>query len=64
VHRWRNVVGYSRPGLYAGLTEFHRHAPDGRIRLAGDYFSSSNLNTATASGIKAARELDAVLTGG
>jgi hypothetical protein len=46
---------------YAGLTEFYRHAPSGPVRLAGDYFSSSNLNTATASGIKAARELDTLL---
>jgi oxygen-dependent protoporphyrinogen oxidase len=64
VHRWRNVVVYSRPGLYAGLTEFYRHAPEGRVRLAGDYFSSSNLNTATASGIKAARDLDSLLGSG
>jgi oxygen-dependent protoporphyrinogen oxidase len=62
VHRWRNVVVYSRPGLYAGLPEFLRHVPRGRVRLAGDYFSSSNLNSATASGIIAARDLHAAVT--
>jgi oxygen-dependent protoporphyrinogen oxidase len=61
VHRWRNVVVYSRPGVYAGLAEFNRHTPTGRVRLAGDYFSCSNLNSATASGERAARQIDAAL---
>jgi oxygen-dependent protoporphyrinogen oxidase len=57
VHRWRNVVVYSRPGTYAGLAEFNRHTPTGRVRLAGDYFSCANLNSATASGERAAAAL-------
>jgi protoporphyrinogen/coproporphyrinogen III oxidase len=57
VHRWRDVVVYSRPGTYAGLTEFNRHRPRGPIYLAGDYFSCSNLNSATAAGERAAREV-------
>jgi len=61
VHRWRNVVVYSRPGTYAGLARFNRHTPSGRVRLAGDYFSCSNLNSATASGERAARDLGGLL---
>ncbi|MEW6477265.1 MAG: FAD-dependent oxidoreductase [Actinomycetota bacterium] len=61
VNRWSPVIVYSRPGLYRELRDFHRVRPRGRIALAGDYFSCSNLNTATAGGERAARELLAVL---
>lgn len=57
VNRWRPVVVYSRPGTYAGLRELNAHRPRKRVHLAGDYFSCSNLNTATAGGERAAREL-------
>ncbi|HEY3240424.1 MAG TPA: FAD-dependent oxidoreductase, partial [Acidimicrobiia bacterium] len=63
VNRWYPVIVYSRPGLYRELGEFHKVRPRGRIALAGDYFSCSNLNTATAGGERAARELLAVLGG-
>jgi protoporphyrinogen/coproporphyrinogen III oxidase len=61
VNRWYPVIVYSRPGLYRELRDFHTVRPRGRITLAGDYFSCSNLNTATAGGERAARELLAVL---
>ena len=61
VNRWYPVIVYSRPGLYRELGEFHKVRPRGRIALAGDYFSCSNLNTATAGGERAARELLAVV---
>jgi oxygen-dependent protoporphyrinogen oxidase len=61
VNRWYPVIVYSRPGLYRELADFHKVRPRGRIALAGDYFSCSNLNTATAGGERAARELLAVL---
>jgi oxygen-dependent protoporphyrinogen oxidase len=64
VNRWYPVIVYSRPGLYRELGVFNaRRSRLGRIHLAGDYFSSSNLNTATAAGERAARELLAVLDG-
>jgi oxygen-dependent protoporphyrinogen oxidase len=64
IDRWPQVVVQSYSGYYAKLHEFHqiRLARDTRIQLAGDYFSSSNVNTATASGERAARELSAALT--
>ena len=64
VDRWPQVVAESRPGYYARLHEFHqiRRARDRRVQLAGDYFSSSNVNTATAAGERAARELAAHVT--
>ncbi|MGH9037540.1 MAG: protoporphyrinogen/coproporphyrinogen oxidase [Acidimicrobiia bacterium] len=64
VNRWYPVIVYSRPGLYRALGDFHKVRPRGRIALAGDYFSCSNLNTATAGGERAARELLAVLSPG
>jgi len=64
VNRWYPVIVYSRPGLYRELGEFNALRPrGGRVHLAGDYFSCSNLNTATAAGERAARELLAVLGG-
>ena len=58
VNRWYPVIVYSRPGLYRELGAFNaRRRASSRVRLAGDYFSCSNLNTATAAGERAAREL-------
>jgi oxygen-dependent protoporphyrinogen oxidase len=63
VDRWPQVVVQSHPGYYTKLARFHdiRRARDKRVQLAGDYFSSSNVNTATASGERAARDLAAIL---
>jgi protoporphyrinogen/coproporphyrinogen III oxidase len=65
VDRWPQVVVESYPGYYAKLHDFHviRRQQDRLVQLAGDYFSSSNVNTATSSGERAARELSAILTG-
>lgn len=63
VTRWSPSVVYSRPGLYRELGDFTAHRPREKIHLAGDYFSSSNLNTATAAGDRAARELTDFLEG-
>jgi oxygen-dependent protoporphyrinogen oxidase len=63
---WRHepCVVQSRPGYWKAMGEFRARsaAADGRIRLAGDYFCVSNLNSASASGERAARELIAHLT--
>ncbi|HEX9684061.1 MAG TPA: FAD-dependent oxidoreductase [Acidimicrobiales bacterium] len=62
VNRWPRSLVYSRPGLYRALGRFQRvRGRAGRVALAGDYFSSSNLNTAATAGRRAARELAAVL---
>jgi oxygen-dependent protoporphyrinogen oxidase len=64
VHRWYPVLVYSHPGLYRKLGRFHATRPlDSRIHLAGSYNSSSNVNTATVAGERAARELAARLAG-
>lgn len=57
VTRWPSVAVYSRPGFYHQLAGFRAALPAGRIRLAGDYHASSNINSATAAGERAAREL-------
>ena len=57
VNRWNPVVVYSHPGTYKGLAQLNQYRPRKRVHLAGDYFSCSNLNTATAGGARAAREL-------
>jgi oxygen-dependent protoporphyrinogen oxidase len=66
INRWYPAIVRSRPGYYAELAEFHRirRARDRRVQLAGDYFSSSNVNTATSSGVRAARDLAAVVRPG
>jgi oxygen-dependent protoporphyrinogen oxidase len=66
INRWYPAIVRSRPGYYAELAEFHRirRARDQRRQLAGDYFSSSNVNTATSSGVRAARDLAAVVRPG
>lgn len=57
VTRWPSVAVYSRPGHYKDLGRFRASTPPGRVRLAGDYHASSNVNSATAAGQRAAREL-------
>lgn len=60
VNRWKEVVTYNAPGRYRQLGELiERTKKHRRVRLAGDYYSVSNLNTATAAGARAARELAA-----
>jgi oxygen-dependent protoporphyrinogen oxidase len=62
INRWDPCIVYSRPGLYRDLGRFNARRPrDSRIHLAGSYFSSSNICTATTAGERAARELLPVL---
>lgn len=63
VNRWRSALINTHPGSWRELGEFNRvrTATDRRIQLAGDYFSSTNVNTATAAGERAVRELAAHL---
>ena len=62
VSRWYPVIVYSVPGMYRRLRDLKPLlAQSQRIHFAGDYFSCSNLNTATAGGERAARELGAFL---
>ena len=58
INRWPECIVYSRPGLYRELGAFNARRPqDTRIKIAGAFFSSSNICTATATGERAAREL-------
>lgn len=62
VNRWYPVIVYSDPGVYRRIAELKTLLPAAsRIKLAGDYWSCSTLNTATAGGERAARELAATL---
>jgi oxygen-dependent protoporphyrinogen oxidase len=63
VNRWQQVVVRSYPGYYKQVGEFMkiRRERDRRVQIAGDFYSSSNANTATASGEAAARDLLAAL---
>jgi protoporphyrinogen/coproporphyrinogen III oxidase len=63
LNRWPRVVVRSYPGYYREVGEFlaRGRGVDRRVRIAGDFLSSSNTNTATASGERAARELIATL---
>ena len=62
VNRWNQVIVYSEPGFYRALGRFVAGLePTSRIKLAGDYFSCSNLNTAFAAGERAARQMDQTL---
>ena len=64
VNRWYPVIVYSKPGIYRELGTLKSQLdPKSRIKLGGDYFSCSNINTATAGGERAARELSALLGG-
>jgi oxygen-dependent protoporphyrinogen oxidase len=53
------AVMNSRPGYWSAMAEFRarRAGQDRRIQLAGDYFCTSSVNAATASGERAARDL-------
>ena len=64
VHRWSPMLMQSYPGYYRGLRAFVERGKelDRRIQLAGDYFCQGSVNAATASGERAARDLDAVLS--
>jgi protoporphyrinogen oxidase len=64
VHRWNPMLMQSYPGYYRGLRTFVERGRelDRRIQLAGDYFCQGSVNAATASGERAARDLDAVLS--
>lgn len=65
VNRWYPVIVYSEPGLYRRMIDFKAQLdPRSRIKLAGDYFSCSTMNTATAAGERAAREIHALLGAG
>ncbi len=58
INRWYPVLVYSHPGLYKKLGRFHATRDrNSRIHLAGSYNSSGNVNTATTTGERAAREL-------
>jgi oxygen-dependent protoporphyrinogen oxidase len=53
------AVMNSRPGYWTAMAEFRarRAGLDRRIQLAGDYFCTSSVNAASASGERAARDL-------
>ena len=61
INRWDPCIVYSRPGLYRELGAFRaRRPPDSPIKIAGAFFSSANMCSATASGERAAREIAAL----
>jgi oxygen-dependent protoporphyrinogen oxidase len=57
--RWRHSWSRSYPGYWSGMKEFNRIGAqrDRLVRLAGDYFSVTSIETATASGERAARQI-------
>ena len=59
VSRWSPTLLQSRPGYWTAMREFtvRAEAQDRRVQLAGDYFCTSSLNTASASGERGARNL-------
>jgi hypothetical protein len=63
VNRWTFVCVRTYPGYYKEVGRFQalRRERDRRVQLAGDFYSSSNANTATAAGEAAARVLLATL---
>jgi oxygen-dependent protoporphyrinogen oxidase len=64
VSRWENSWMQSYPGYWTGMKEFQARSRDDRlIHLAGDYFCTGNLNTASTAGEAAARRLLAVRPG-
>jgi oxygen-dependent protoporphyrinogen oxidase len=64
VTRWPYSWFQSYPGYWRGMQEFRQRCDSGdrQIQLAGDYFSTSSLNVASAAGERAARSLLAVKT--
>lgn len=63
ISRWHPTLLQSWPGYWTGMREFTQRGAqaDRRIQLAGDYFCTSSLNTASASGERGARKLIAAL---
>ncbi|HEY1971406.1 MAG TPA: FAD-dependent oxidoreductase [Pseudonocardia sp.] len=62
VARVAPAVMNSRPGYWTAMREFRRaSAGDRRIQLAGDYFCTSSVNAASASGERAAGALLAAI---
>jgi oxygen-dependent protoporphyrinogen oxidase len=63
VHRWDPMVLKSYPGYYRDLKVFSQACRelDGRIQIGGDYFCQSSINSATAAGERAARNVHAAL---
>lgn len=58
VRRWRPTAMYAGPGYYREYRRFDELSRDDRrVRLAGDYAMTSNVNTATRNGETAARRL-------
>jgi oxygen-dependent protoporphyrinogen oxidase len=57
VYRWHPILCYSHPGLYKKLGRFMVRRPNGRIQLAGSYFSSGCVNTAVVAGELAVRRI-------
>jgi oxygen-dependent protoporphyrinogen oxidase len=65
VGRWSPMVLQAHPGYWREMREFNtaRLRDDRRVQLAGDYFATSNMNSASAAGERAARELCAAVAG-
>lgn len=59
VSRWDPMIVMSHKGFWKQMREFNRIRvqQDTRIQLAGDYFATSNVNTASVAGERAARDL-------
>jgi oxygen-dependent protoporphyrinogen oxidase len=58
VSRWENSWMQSYPGYWTGMREFLAKSRDDRlVQLAGDYFATANLNTASTAGEVAARRI-------
>lgn len=65
VSRWERMGPITWPGFWREMQLFHdiRRRRDRRIQLAGDYFATPNLNTASTAGERAARDLLGALVG-
>jgi oxygen-dependent protoporphyrinogen oxidase len=65
VRHWNPGAFHSRLGYYRDLARFHEEGcrSDVLVRHAGDYFAPSSMNTASASGERAARDIVAALGG-
>ncbi|MGW7518027.1 protoporphyrinogen/coproporphyrinogen oxidase [Streptomyces sp. NPDC054796] len=65
VTRWPYSWMQSYPGYWTAMREFQARSrrEDSLVRLAGDYFCTSSVNAASASGERAARNLIAAMRG-
>lgn len=65
VSRWERMGPITWPGFWREMRRFHeiRRHRDRRVQLAGDYFATPNLNTASTAGERAAGDLLAAITG-